>query len=261
MTAHRFIQYAVASKSKPATVYLQCRVKPNASKVREGITSLTDDAIEVCVSAVPRNGESNKAVLAVLSEVGLQPLSRLLAVRWVVVGRRAVLIQLVLANAGTRCRQVGPPDHPRRQVQGQGRRPGRQVRAGRRGRVSGPAARAPWRGGCEERRRLILRCLRTFPVMDVPQWGVSCNLLSMRGEIKHRHDLMARAEGVEGRAPQSSPAWASKTLLLWCTVMVATAARYMLVCIHRRPTRGGTVFSAFARRSEGPCQGMAQRED
>ncbi|KAK7745906.1 hypothetical protein SLS53_002625 [Cytospora paraplurivora] len=68
MAAHRFIQYAVASKSKPATVYLQCRVKPNASKVREGITSLTDDAIEVCVSAVPRNGESNKAVLAVLSE-------------------------------------------------------------------------------------------------------------------------------------------------------------------------------------------------
>ncbi|ROW15643.1 hypothetical protein VPNG_02079 [Cytospora leucostoma] len=68
MAAHRFIHYAVASKSKPATVYLQCRVKPNASKVREGITSLTDDAIEVCVSAVPRNGESNKAVLAVLSE-------------------------------------------------------------------------------------------------------------------------------------------------------------------------------------------------
>lgn len=98
MTAHRFIQYAVASKSKPATVYLQCRVKPNASKVREGITSLADDAIEVCVSAVPRNGESNKAVLAVLSEVELQPLSRLLAMRWVLVGRRAVLIQLVLAT-------------------------------------------------------------------------------------------------------------------------------------------------------------------
>ncbi|KUI72377.1 UPF0235 protein C15orf40 [Cytospora mali] len=68
MATQRFIQYAVGSKNKPATVYLQCHVKPGASKVREGITSLTDDAIQLCVSAVPRDGESNKAVLSVLSE-------------------------------------------------------------------------------------------------------------------------------------------------------------------------------------------------
>lgn len=69
MAAHRFIQYAVGSKKKPATVYLKCHVKPGASKVREGITSLTDDTIELCVSAIARDGESNKAVVAVLSEV------------------------------------------------------------------------------------------------------------------------------------------------------------------------------------------------
>jgi hypothetical protein len=33
------------------TVYLQCNVKPGASKEREGIVSLLDDAIGVCVSA------------------------------------------------------------------------------------------------------------------------------------------------------------------------------------------------------------------
>ncbi|ROV90758.1 hypothetical protein VMCG_09412 [Cytospora schulzeri] len=68
MATHRFIQYAVGSNKKPATVYLKCHVKPGASKVREGITCLADDTIELCVSAVPRDGESNKAVLAVLSE-------------------------------------------------------------------------------------------------------------------------------------------------------------------------------------------------
>lgn len=72
MATHRFIQYAVGSKKKPATVYLRCHVKPGASKVREGITSLTDDTIELCVSAVARDGESNKAVLSVLSEVRIR---------------------------------------------------------------------------------------------------------------------------------------------------------------------------------------------
>lgn len=50
-------------------MYLRCHVRPGASKVREGITALTDSTIELCVSAVPKDGESNKAVLAVLSEV------------------------------------------------------------------------------------------------------------------------------------------------------------------------------------------------
>lgn len=69
MAAPRVIQYVAGGKTKLPVVHLHCRVKPNASKVREGVTSVTDDAVELCVAAVPRDGESNKAVLAVLSEV------------------------------------------------------------------------------------------------------------------------------------------------------------------------------------------------
>lgn len=69
MATHRFIQYVAGSKNKLPTIYLQCRVKPGASKFREGVASLTDDAVELCVAAAARNGEANKAVLAVLSEV------------------------------------------------------------------------------------------------------------------------------------------------------------------------------------------------
>lgn len=69
MASQRVLQYVAGAKKKPPTVYLRCHVKPGASKVREGITALTDGTIELCVSAVPKDGESNKAVLAVLSEV------------------------------------------------------------------------------------------------------------------------------------------------------------------------------------------------
>lgn len=69
MASQRVLQYVAGAKQKPPTVYLRCHVKPGASKVREGITALTDSTIELCVAAVPKDGESNKAVLAVLSEV------------------------------------------------------------------------------------------------------------------------------------------------------------------------------------------------
>lgn len=82
MATHSFIRYAVGSNQRPATVYLHCHVKPGVSKVREGIASLTDDAIELCVSAVARDGESNKAVLAVLSQVRNQILSVYLIFLW-----------------------------------------------------------------------------------------------------------------------------------------------------------------------------------
>ncbi|KAK2609756.1 hypothetical protein N8I77_003242 [Diaporthe amygdali] len=68
MASHRVLQYVAGAKTKPPTVYMRCHVKPGASKVREGITALTDSTIELCVSAVPKDGESNKAVLTVLSE-------------------------------------------------------------------------------------------------------------------------------------------------------------------------------------------------
>lgn len=72
MATQRVIQYVAGGKNKLPAVHLHCRVKPNASKSREGVTSVTDDAVELCVAAVPRDGESNKAVLAVLSEVSEQ---------------------------------------------------------------------------------------------------------------------------------------------------------------------------------------------
>lgn len=93
MATHRFIQYAVGSKKKPAMVYLRCHVKPGASKVREGITCLTDDTIELCVSAAARENEANKAVVAVLSEVR-RPDPRMIPACWIAVqgGRGGLLI-------------------------------------------------------------------------------------------------------------------------------------------------------------------------
>ncbi|KAF3763792.1 hypothetical protein M406DRAFT_341214 [Cryphonectria parasitica EP155] len=97
MSTRRFIQYVAGSKNKLPTVYLQCRVKPGASKVREGVAALTDDAVELCVTAAAREGEANKAVLAVLSEVLGVPKSDLQITRGmksrdktVAVGGRAV---------------------------------------------------------------------------------------------------------------------------------------------------------------------------
>ena len=64
------IRYVAGTKKNPlGTVYLQCHVKPGASKQREGITALTDNSIEVCVAAQAREGEANKAIVKVLSDV------------------------------------------------------------------------------------------------------------------------------------------------------------------------------------------------
>jgi uncharacterized protein YggU (UPF0235/DUF167 family) len=65
----------VASSAKSALgyIHLQCHVKPGASKQRQGIISVpvSNDVIEVCVSAQPKDGEANKAVREVFSDVGL----------------------------------------------------------------------------------------------------------------------------------------------------------------------------------------------
>ncbi|KAK1572960.1 uncharacterized protein LY79DRAFT_569298 [Colletotrichum navitas] len=51
------------------TLYLKCRVKPGASRVREGIVAVTDGGVELCVAAQAREGEANKAVIKLLSEI------------------------------------------------------------------------------------------------------------------------------------------------------------------------------------------------
>lgn len=64
--AIRFIKST--TKQGLGSVYLQCHVKPGASKQREGILEVSD-VIELCVAAQPREGESNKAVLKLISNV------------------------------------------------------------------------------------------------------------------------------------------------------------------------------------------------
>lgn len=60
---------ATARQPTAGTLILQCRVKPGASKIREGIASLSDDFVEICVAAEAREGEANKAVVRVLCQV------------------------------------------------------------------------------------------------------------------------------------------------------------------------------------------------
>ncbi|PLB34300.1 DUF167 domain-containing protein [Aspergillus candidus] len=55
------------SKTTPAqkptySLHIACHVKPNASSKREGIISVGPDRVDVCVAAVPKNGEANSAV-------------------------------------------------------------------------------------------------------------------------------------------------------------------------------------------------------
>jgi hypothetical protein len=59
----------INQKSSAKILQLHCHVRPGASKVREGVVAITDEAIELCVSARAQDGKANKGVLQVLSEV------------------------------------------------------------------------------------------------------------------------------------------------------------------------------------------------
>jgi hypothetical protein len=64
----------LAAKSTKSTVkhlYLQCHVKPGVTKQREGVVSVSDALIEVCVSAHPEDGLANLSVRNVFSDVYL----------------------------------------------------------------------------------------------------------------------------------------------------------------------------------------------
>lgn len=70
MASHPAIRLAAKStKSAVGCIYLQCHVKPGASKQREGVVSVSDTVIEVCVSAQPKDGEANLSVRKVFSDV------------------------------------------------------------------------------------------------------------------------------------------------------------------------------------------------
>ncbi|KAI9147829.1 hypothetical protein HJFPF1_12861 [Paramyrothecium foliicola] len=77
---------AVRFISKPGKVavgalQIQLHVKPGANKNREGVVAVREHAIELCVAAQAREGEANKAVLQVLSDVLGVPKTQLQLVR------------------------------------------------------------------------------------------------------------------------------------------------------------------------------------
>ncbi|KAF1848301.1 YggU-like protein [Cucurbitaria berberidis CBS 394.84] len=66
--AIRFV-VAKGAKGQSATVlHLSCHVKPGVNSIREGVASVSDESIEVCVAAQPRDGESNKSVRQVIAD-------------------------------------------------------------------------------------------------------------------------------------------------------------------------------------------------
>ncbi|KAF2445375.1 DUF167-domain-containing protein [Karstenula rhodostoma CBS 690.94] len=56
------------SKTPTGSIQLLCRVKPGVSANREGVSGISDNAVEVCVAARAKEGEANKAVRDVLAE-------------------------------------------------------------------------------------------------------------------------------------------------------------------------------------------------
>lgn len=70
MSTTSAIRFLAGTKKEPlGSLRLQCHVKPGASRVREGVLAVADDVIELCVAAQAREGEANKAVVKLLSEV------------------------------------------------------------------------------------------------------------------------------------------------------------------------------------------------
>lgn len=70
MTSLQAIRFVASSaKSAFGSAILQCHVKPGASKQREGILAVSDNVVDLCVAAQAREGEANKAVRNLISEV------------------------------------------------------------------------------------------------------------------------------------------------------------------------------------------------
>jgi uncharacterized protein YggU (UPF0235/DUF167 family) len=60
---------AKRSQQKYGLLQIACRVKPGVSSNREGILSVTEEVIELCVSAKAKDGEANKAVVGLIAQV------------------------------------------------------------------------------------------------------------------------------------------------------------------------------------------------
>ena len=85
MSTTSAIRFLAGTKKDPlGSLRLQCHVKPGASRAREGVLAVTGDVIELCVAAQAREGEANKAVVKLLSEVSFVAVLDFFAVdgRW-----------------------------------------------------------------------------------------------------------------------------------------------------------------------------------
>lgn len=58
-----------AMASKTYNLHIPCRVKPNASAQRVGVTNVGNDRVDVSVVAIPRDGAANRAVSKLFAEV------------------------------------------------------------------------------------------------------------------------------------------------------------------------------------------------
>lgn len=56
-------------KAHTGSLYLSCLVKPGVSASRQGITTVSDEAVELCVAAQAREGDANQAVTELIAEV------------------------------------------------------------------------------------------------------------------------------------------------------------------------------------------------
>ncbi|KAH6847397.1 hypothetical protein B0I37DRAFT_144078 [Chaetomium sp. MPI-CAGE-AT-0009] len=100
MSARAIWYVAATKKSAKNTLYMHCNVKPGASKNREGVASVDDEAVEICVSAQAREGEANKAVVKVLSGVLDLPKSDLQIIQGLKSRSKTVAVVGSWVNAG-----------------------------------------------------------------------------------------------------------------------------------------------------------------
>ncbi|KAK3689791.1 hypothetical protein B0T22DRAFT_376339 [Podospora appendiculata] len=101
MASNRALWYVAATKKSPhGTLYVRCHVKPGASKCREGVTAVNEDAVEVCVSAQAREGEANKALVKILSEVLDLPKSDLQIIQGPKSRQKTIAVVAPWVNAG-----------------------------------------------------------------------------------------------------------------------------------------------------------------
>ena len=70
LTAVRFIT-TKGSKTQGGSIQILCHVKPGVNANREGIGTVTNEHIEVCVAAQAREGEANKSVREVIAKVSI----------------------------------------------------------------------------------------------------------------------------------------------------------------------------------------------